>query len=390
VPTGVDRVELAYIQRLLLEPIPLYGLIRTSLGYVLLDHKGCAAFEERVVGNVSWGVPDRLSLLVRGLDEPQRVAEAELRRLALARCLPVSLGTMLKKHLPKGVSYLNVGHSNATERVLVTLKQRCNARITILIHDTIPLDFPELQRTGTVEKFRQFVRRTLRLSDQLIANSATTEKDIRRHAGPSQVPPITVAHLGIDAPKPAQPVWPAGFDRTRPYYMIVGTIEPRKGHALLLDVWRNLASSLSVDAMPQLLICGGRGWENKAVFAELDHLGPLQRHVYEMPGLSDGQIAALLLRSKGLLFPSKAEGFGLPPVEAHSLGVPVISTPLPSVREILGDAITYLPIGDPYHWKSYILQELGAAPPPNSAEKKQNLFSPPDWRMHFSKVLPLI
>lgn len=383
-------MELAYLQRLLLEPVPLFGLVRTSLGYVLLDHKGCAAFEERVVGNVSWGVPDRLSRMVRGIDEPQRVAEAELRRLALARCLPVSLGSMLKKHLPKGVSYLNVGHSNGTERVLVTLKQRCNARITILIHDTIPIDFPELQRAGTVEKFRRFLKRAARLSDQLIANSVTTEKDIHRHISPSPLPPITVAHLGVDPVTPTLPVWPPGFDKSRPYYMIVGTIEPRKGHALLLDVWRNLASALSLDAMPQLIICGSRGWENKAVFAELDNLGPLKRHVYEMPGLNDGQIAALLLHSKALLFPSKAEGFGLPPVEAHSLGVPVVSTPLPSVHEILGDAITYLPFGDAYHWTSFILQELGTVPPPNSAEKKQNLFSPPDWRMHFAKVLPLI
>ncbi|MFC6688982.1 hypothetical protein [Jhaorihella thermophila] len=73
----------------------------------------------------------------------------------------------------------------------------------------------------------------------------------------------------------------------------------------MLDVWGDMTDP------PQLLICGARGWNNDAVFDRLDRLdrnGPIR----ELPGLSDRQVAAILQGARALLFPSRAEGFGLP------------------------------------------------------------------------------
>ncbi|MDA0962790.1 MAG: glycosyltransferase family 1 protein, partial [Proteobacteria bacterium] len=83
-----------------------------------------------------------------------RRAESDLRRLARARCLPARLGAMLARHLPPRSVYLNVGHTNLTDRVLSAVRGVEGARIVAMVHDTIPLDFPDLQRPGTVPDFR--------------------------------------------------------------------------------------------------------------------------------------------------------------------------------------------------------------------------------------------
>lgn len=84
--TGVDRVELAYLRALLADPVPLYALARTRLGYVLLAQEGAAALLQKL-GTDSWGRLDLLGRVTRGAVMRRR-AEADLRRQALARALP--------------------------------------------------------------------------------------------------------------------------------------------------------------------------------------------------------------------------------------------------------------------------------------------------------------
>ena len=129
--------------------------------------------------------------------------------------------------------------------------------------------------------------------------------------------------------------------------------------------------------LPQLVIAGGRGWANAAVFARLDARPP---GVIEAPGLSDGALVTLLQGSAGLLFPSLAEGFGLPPAEAAALGVPVIANPLPELREVLGDYPVYLPVTDSYSWLETIERTMPQA-------DRAHRFTPPRWEDHFNTVL---
>ena len=76
--------------------------------------------------------------------------------------------------------------------------------------------------------------------------------------------------------------------------------------------------------VPRLILAGSRGWANAEVFRRLDSLPFVGQTVLECPGLTDGAIAALMAGATALLFPSHAEGFGLPPVEAAAAGLPVI------------------------------------------------------------------
>jgi len=382
-PTGVDRVELAYLRHLATCPEPLFAIARTTLGYVLLQGDGLAEITARLTGKVPWGVADGLSKLARRKTETVRQAESDLRRNALDRCRPRGLGDMLVRHLPEGAAYLNTGHSNLSERMLWTLRHRAKARIAVLIHDTIPLDFPRFQRPGTPEKFRRMLKRVQVGADLIICNSHHTKARILHHLQTRRkTPPLIVAHLGVNVPVVG--VLPKGTEPDAPYFVVLGTVEPRKGHDLLLDVWQDLEEEYGSNT-PRLLIVGRRGWNNKTVFDRLDSM-PKDGPVRAYSEAEDGVVAALIKGSTGLLFPSRAEGFGLPPVEAAALGVPVVSSDLPVVREVLGDIPVYASPTERYQWKQSI-ESLINGRTKGSSLNEIGAFIPPTWDEHFNIVL---
>ncbi len=375
--TGVDRVERAYLRALLQDVTPAFGIIRTPFGYILLARPGLARFSD-ALDTGAWGESDVLSRLARRLDPAQRSAQSLARRHALDRCRPAGLARMLARHLPGGTAYLNTGHSNLTETMLTAMRAVPRARVTVLIHDTIPLDLPHLQRHETRPDAEAKLRRAAHHADLIICTSAASCADVVRHMTRlGRLPPLLTAHLGVD---PVQPD-PAGLpeiDLSRPYFVTVGTIEPRKNHALLLDIW----DGLGPDA-PCLYICGSRGWRNAGILERLDRLRDTpDTRVIELAHLGDAAIAALLQGSRGLLFPSLAEGFGLPAVEAAALGVPVLCGDLAVYRETLGDRPVYLDLGDQYQWERAI-ERLAS----DAAPQVQARFVPPDWDAYFKIVL---
>lgn len=369
-PTGVDRVEFSYLGELTVGKGQTYGLARTALGYVLLDQRGMAELAARVAGT-GWGRVDLISRLNRRLSPQARLGQSFVRRHALARCSRAGLERMLARHLPDGFEYFNVGHSNLTQRTLQAIKSQRQSKTTILIHDTIPLDFPHYQRPGTAKVFEAKLRLAAAYADRIICTSVACLRDVTRHMGQmGRTPPMLPALLGVNTPNLAAPS--KGMQSNRPYFVMLGTIEPRKNHAMILDIWGELGK----DA-PGLMICGARGWANADVFARLD---AGMANVTELPDLTDGEIATLLAGSKGLLFPSFAEGFGLPPVEAATLGVPVICADLPACREILGNWPVYLDPNDRYQWENTVLRLAAETTP------KDRSFDPPTWDSHFKLV----
>ena len=387
--TGVDRVELAYLNWLLSMETTCFGLVKTRLGYVLLGREGLAGLRDRFEGSQAWGRPDFLSFFFRRQHVMRRRAEADLRRLMLARCLPRFLSRMLEKHVPKASVYLNVGHSNLTESVIAAFHSGLKAQISVLVHDTIPLDFPQYQRPNTVEQFRAFLQRVSRSADLVICNSEVTRRDVHRNMENwGRVPKTIVSHLGTILPVADVRQLPDDMGLRPPYFLSIGTIEPRKNHAFLLNLWEEMAQDLPAHEIPQLLICGSRGWNNDAVFRRLDDVAGPGKNVVELSGLSDAAIAALLQNASGVLFPSFVEGFGLPAVEATAAETPVICNDLPVFREILHDIPIYAPVSDSYPWKTKIIglarkKKLGR----DTDDEDTKHFDLPTWSAHFNTVL---
>ncbi|MGC1502606.1 MAG: glycosyltransferase [Sulfitobacter sp.] len=378
-PTGIDRAERAYLDHFISDDVPVFGLMRTAFGYVLLDRGGMIAFNDRLVGTAEWGHAGILSRFSRSRNQSLMQALSDVRRHARARCLPMRLTQTLRKHLPTGFEYFNTGHSNLTERVLQSVKS-ASGSVDVLIHDVIPLEYPEYQRPDTIRPFRDKVERVHRLADRVIYNSRDTRQRTEAVMQNWGRPPVgIVSHLGTVRPTCDPSELPDGLPPAQPYFVITGTIEPRKNHAFLLDLWDQMGSEA-----PMLLICGTRGWNNKAVFGRLDQLTP-ESPIRELPNLDDCTVSALVAQSAGLLFPSHAEGFGLPPVEALQLGTRVLCNELAVLREVIGDHATFASVFDQELWLKTI-QSWKKTPP---TADKAPVFVGPNWADHFKTVLRL-
>ncbi len=368
--TGVDRVELAYLRAVLDDPVPGFALARTALGYVLLDEAGMT----RLVANIEqnhWPLPDFASRMNAKLTSAARRGQTAVRRLAKDRAPRWGLARMLARRLPSGFAYINVGHSNLTKRVMNAVKAQSQSQITVMLHDAIPLEYPTFQKPEAVTRFAALLARVSQHADLVLCVSEAERVSVEKHLTvEGRVPEMMAAHIGLETVAPAH--IPDGLAE-EPFFMTIGTIEPRKNHALLLDVWDDLGP----DA-PRLLICGPRGWKNEAVFARLDANNPL---VVERSDLDDGVLRALLGQTQGLLFPSFAEGFGLPPVEGIACGAPVLCANLAVYREILGSKPVYLDPNDRYQWKKAV-NDLANA----ERSREEQPFDPPTWDAHFKTV----
>ncbi|MBV7411040.1 glycosyltransferase family 1 protein [Maritimibacter sp. DP1N21-5] len=377
--TGIDRVEGAYLSRLLTEDTPLFALVRSSLGYTLYDRAGVEAFAARLLHGADWGRPDFLSpFMIRASRDRRRVL-ADLRRLAIGWSRDRGLARMIGKSLAPGYVWIAVGHSDLRAETMQAVKNT-GGRIAVMIHDTIPIDRPEVQTEASVKRFRGIVKRVAQSADLVIHTAdATRALTERWFAKSGRVPEGITAHLGIVPPPVDEGALSPDLRNIRDYFVVLGTLEPRKNVAMLLEVWAELSNRLSDDRMPVLVIVGAMGWLRDH---EKARIAAGQDHVIHAGPLADGAVGALLSRARALLMPSVTEGFGLPPGEALALGCPVILSELQVFREVFGNNPVYLTPSDLYSWAAEI-QALTEQEGRKTVENVQL----PTWEDHFKTVL---
>lgn len=374
--TGIDRVEYAYARALTRQDVPCFGLVRSGFGVLLVRPELLWPVVQRICHGKRQA-PDLLSRLARGKTRSQQEAETEMRRAAQGAGLLRSLPRLLARHLPVGFSYINVGHSNLDARVLAAVHD-AGGRSAVMVHDVIPLEHPEFQRAGTVRRFAAKMQAVRAHADLILYNSADTQR--RAEAALATFGPVPegmAALLGVDPPtqgKPAATEVPAV-----PYFLALGTLEPRKNIGFLLDLWEKMGP----DA-PVLVLCGARGWRNEDVFARLDALHASgNTRVREVGGASDAARDALIGGARALLFPSLAEGFGLPAIEAAQQGIPVLCNTLPVFRETLRDIPIYASVQEPYLWINEIRALADTAP----GRPRKEIETALTWAAHFKIVL---
>ena len=365
-PTGVDRVELAYLNWCLSTEPEIWGVARLASGQVFVDKEGLRKFKDKVLNSVPWGRRDLRSIAGIKTAKPRGRAESDLRRLAVEK------GSIPAK-IDQNSVYLNIGHSNLKGDLQPLLRQRSIFQ-AYFVHDVIPLAWPQYQRPGSPEKFRKKLELIADNADLIITNSNDSRNAINQTLNMPKN--VVQAHLGVDILNTAEP--PQG----NPYFVTLGTIEPRKNHALLLDIWEEFQNDLASEEIPDLLVIGRSGWGNDSVLNRISK----NKHIKLYENLDDTQVFQLLGGAQALLFPSFAEGFGLPSLEAAALGVPVVCGELTIHRELLGDYPVYAGLTDRYFWKKTITTLTNQRQPALDKEHLDRRPRIPTWDEHFAAV----
>lgn len=281
--------------------------------------------------------------------------------------------------------FIHVSHSQIDKASRYEWLTRRSCLPLFYLHDLIPLLRPEFCRAGEASRHRNRIQTILRLHRLIICNSQTTARTLDEMAAQQGLaqpfsavlpPGLEDAFLNFD---------PATRLRTRqPYYVCLGTIEPRKNHRLLLDVWRQLVERHGRQA-PRLVIAGRRGWDNAHVFSSLDNHSAFQGTVIEAPGLTDRTIARLLAGAAGLLAPSHIEGYGMPLAEALALGTPVIASNIRAHREVSRGNAVLLDTLDGIGWLSAVEAHARRHQRVDSGEQKHWT-----WNAHFNALNRLL
>ena len=358
-PTGVDRVSLAYVQH--------YGpnaraVIRwAGRSFVLPESESVRLFQWLLAPS---GLVDVSAILAKAL---------------------VAVGGSRQ---PEGRFLFNTGHSGLELATYPEMLRKQKVKPVFFVHDLIPITHTEYCRAGEREKHIVRMKNVLALASGVIANSQATLNDLASfaHGTGQAMPPAAAALLA-----PGMPVIsPGSRPMAPPYFVILGTIEPRKNHWLLLHLWRRLVERFG-DKAPRLVVIGQRGWECENVVDMLERCERLKGFVIEKSGCPDAELVTYLHHAQALLFPSFAEGYGIPLVEALAHGVPVIASDLPAFREVAAEIPEYADPLDGKRWAELIVEYAR----PGGQYREAQLgrikgFKAPAWADHFAKVDALL
>ncbi|MBZ9539949.1 glycosyltransferase family 4 protein [Modicisalibacter tunisiensis] len=229
--------------------------------------------------------------------------------------------------------------------------RRQGVTVKFLLHDLLPIQMPEFFPPGNEEGFTQWLR-SITATDGVICVSRTVADELREWVdehGPARERPLQIgwSHNGadIDNSAPSKGMPDDAPQRlatlaSRPSFLMVGTLEPRKGYTDTLDVfdalWRQGEDI-------NLVIVGKMGWKVQELAERFKNHPEYDRRLFWLAGISDEYLERVYDASACLIAASYGEGFGLPLIEAAQKGLPIIARDIPVFREVAREHATYLP-----------------------------------------------
>lgn len=227
-------------------------------------------------------------------------------------------------------------------------------RVVTCVYDLIPELHPELCLVGIPAVHERWLRTAVAASDALLCISRSVADEliayIRRNGLPHRRGlKVGWFHCGsdilrADVRQQPQATTLQSFADGRPTFLMVGTLEPRKNHALALDAFERLWAR---DADAGLCIVGRRGWNVEGLERRILSHPEIGHRLHWLSDASDADLVHAYGHAEAILCPSAAEGFGLPVAEAARMGRSVICSDIPVFREIGGEGAVYVPLGSP-------------------------------------------
>ncbi|MCU1598741.1 MAG: mannosyltransferase [Glaciihabitans sp.] len=225
----------------------------------------------------------------------------------------------------------------------------------ITIHDVVPWTHPETLTPRGVRWHRAMAARAHKYADAVVVDTHAVAQELSEYFDFGDRIRVVSAAVGSALKLPVDAEARAiGLKLPERYLLAVGTLEPRKG----------LEPLIKALALPQtqdlpLLIVGPEGWGDVDVSSIARDAALAEGRVRTLGYLSDADLAVVQSRATAFVFPSLAEGFGLPVLEAMSLGTPVIHSDIPAVVEVAADAGIMVERGDAAGYPERLADAIG-------------------------------
>lgn len=235
------------------------------------------------------------------------------------------------------------------QRAFYQQLRRQGVRVKFLLHDLLSIQMPQYFPEGNEAGFVRWLK-VITASDGVICVSQTVANELAewlKENGEPRSRPLQIdwSHNGADIdnsapstgmPDDAQSV--LAQLQARPSFLMVGTLEPRKGHAQVLEAFTQLWQQ-GKDV--NLVIVGKTGWKCEALVQSIQQHSQYNKRLYWLAGISDEYLEAVYAASTCLIAASYGEGFGLPLIEAAQHGLPIIARDIPVFREVAGNEAFY-------------------------------------------------
>lgn len=216
-----------------------------------------------------------------------------------------------------------------------------NSHVYALVHDLIPFQYPQLLDSDKLRQvFTEWHNMILEKADGIICVSKTTADAVAEYYESMKFvrrTPLKLFyfHPGADIPAlvPQARASVKDFVAAKTTFLMVGTVEPRKGYKMVLEAFQEIVMENDV----QLLILGHDGWHNDEIKKLLKDNVDLQSHVLWVQDAEDAELQWAYNNTEALIAASIAEGFGLPLIEATHFNLPVICSDIPIFHEVLQD-----------------------------------------------------
>jgi glycosyltransferase involved in cell wall biosynthesis len=239
--------------------------------------------------------------------------------------------------------------TSQNEELLQSMRAR-GIEIYFCVFDLLPMLRPDVFPFGTEQYFGDFLRTVHKVSDGVVCISRAVADELAgwiTQQGLERQAPLKLGwfHLGadIDASAPSSGLPPDAGKifaalGERPSFLMVGTVEPRKGHTQAVAAFE-LLWERGVDV--NLVIVGKQGWMVEKLAAHMEAHPEKGKRLFWLPGISDEMLLKLYAKSSALLAPSEGEGFGLPLIEAAQHDIPIVARNLPVFREVAREHAWY-------------------------------------------------
>nr|WP_295712836.1 glycosyltransferase [uncultured Halomonas sp.] len=291
--------------------------------------------------------------------------------------------------------------------VLATTFERFQAmralgvKLYFTVFDALPMQFPHHFPDFVEGTYEDWLSRVLRLADGLCCISAAVADDIRVCAyqlpeplrPQGELPELGHFHLGADftARASSQGLRPEDhatleeLEGDAPILLMVGTLEPRKGHAQVISAMEYLWQQGS---QARLVIVGKLGWKMDAMAKRLNEHPELGKRLFWVEGASDDMLSELYRTSTALVAASEGEGFGLPLIEAAQRGIKIIARDIPVFNEVAGTNASYFASTD----GEGLAEELKAWFAANEANQTPSVETMPwlSWEQSAEQLIKLV